>query len=267
MTIKKVLTIAGSDSGGGAGIQADLKTITALGGFGMSVITALTAQNTLGVHGIHEIPVDFVKKQFDAVVTDIGVDAAKTGMLSSSEIMGTVADKITEYGIEKLVVDPVMVAKGGAMLIRQEAKKTLVERLLPLAYVITPNIPEAEELTGMEIVTVEEMKEAAQIIHRMGARHVFVKGGHLSGDALDILYDGRQLHEFISKRIDTKNTHGTGCTTSAAIATGLAQGMDVHGAVKRAKEYITAAIRASLAIGGGHGPTNHMAYVLDRSER
>ncbi len=264
MAVARVLTIAGSDSGGGAGIQADLKTITALGGFGMSVITALTAQNTLGVHGIHEIPTAFIEQQFDAVATDIGVDAAKTGMLSSSEIMEVVAKKIEQYGIKKLVVDPVMVAKGGAMLIREEAKKTLIDRLLPLACVITPNIPEAEELTGMKIVTVDEMQAVAHAIHRMGAANVFLKGGHLPGDALDILYDGSVFHRFVSERIDTKNTHGTGCTTSAAIATGLAQGMDVYKAVGRAKEYITAAIRSALPIGGGHGPTNHMAWVFER---
>jgi len=252
MPIKRVLTIAGSDSGGGAGIQADLKTITVLRGFGMSVITALTAQNTLGVHGIHEVPTDFIEKQFDAVAADIGVDAAKTGMLSSSEIMRTVAKKIEEYSIEKLVVDPVMVAKGGGMLIRQDAKKTLATVLLPLAFVITPNVPEAEELTGMKITTVDDMKKAAKAINRMGAKNVF--------------YDGRDFYEFTSERIDTKNTHGTGCTTSAAIATGLAQGMDVCGAVKRAKEYITMAIKYSFCIGGGHGPTNHMAYVLENRD-
>ena len=267
MNLKKVLTIAGSDSGGGAGIQADLKTITALGGFGMSVITAMTAQNTLGVQGIHEVPTDFVEKQFDSVATDIGIDAAKTGMLSSSEIMRVVANKIREYEIGKLVVDPVMVAKGGAMLIREEAKKTLIEELLPLSFVITPNVPEAEELTGMKISNVEEMKKAAKIINGMGAENVLVKGGHMSGDALDILYDGETFHEFASERIDTKDTHGTGCTTSAAIATGLAQGMTVYEAVKRAKDYITTAIRFSLRIGGGHGPTNHMAYVLRECER
>ncbi len=264
MTVARVLTIAGSDSGGGAGIQADLKTITALGGFGMSVITALTAQNTLGVHGIHEVPTDFIEKQFDAVATDIGVDAAKTGMLSSSEIMLVVAEKIEQYGIEMLVVDPVMVAKGGAMLIRQEAKRTLIDGLLPLAFVITPNIPEAEELTGMRIITVGDMQKAAEAIHRMGAKNVFLKGGHMSGDALDVLYDGTDFHQFVSERIDTKNTHGTGCTISAAIATGLAQGMDVYEAVGRAKEYITAAIRASFSIGSGHGPTNHMAWIFER---
>ena len=265
MKLNRVLTIAGSDSGGGAGIQADLKTITALGGFGMSVITALTAQNTLGVQGIHEVPIDFVEKQFDSVASDIGIDAAKTGMLSSSEIMQSVAKKIREYKVEKLVVDPVMVAKGGAMLIREEAKKTLIETLLPLALIITPNVPEAEELSGVKITTVAEMKKSAEIINRMGAENVFVKGGHLSGDALDILYDGKDFYEFVSERIETKDTHGTGCTTSAAIATGLAQGMNVYDAVKRAKEYITTAIRFALRIGGGHGPTNHMAYVLQEN--
>jgi hydroxymethylpyrimidine/phosphomethylpyrimidine kinase len=267
MTIARVLTIAGSDSGGGAGIQADLKTITALGGFGMSVITALTAQNTLGVHGIHEVPTDFIEKQFDAVATDIGVNAAKTGMLSSSVIMTVVAAKVKQYGIKKLVVDPVMVAKGGAMLIREEAKKTLIDRLLPLAFVITPNIPEAEELTGMKSATVDDMNRAAEAIHRMGAKNVFLKGGHMAGDALDVLYDGTNFHQFVSERIDTKNTHGTGCTTSAAIATGLAQGMGVYEAVKRAKEYITEAIRSSFSIGGGHGPTNHMASIFRECER
>lgn len=267
MKVKRVLTIAGSDSGGGAGIQADLKTITALGGFGMSVITALTAQNTLGVQGIHEIPVEFVDKQFDSVVPDIGVDAAKTGMLSSSEIMRRVAAKIREYEIEKLVVDPVMVAKGGARLIREEAKQTLIQELVPLACVITPNVPEAEELTGMTVTTVADMKKAAKIIHHKGARYVFVKGGHMSGEALDILYDGKEFFEFASERIETADTHGTGCTTSAAIATGLAQGMSVFDAVTRAKDYITTAIRFSLRIGGGHGPTNHMAYVFRDSER
>ncbi|MBW2638490.1 MAG: hydroxymethylpyrimidine/phosphomethylpyrimidine kinase [Deltaproteobacteria bacterium] len=243
MDVKRVLTIAGSDSGGGAGIQADLKTITALGGFGMSVITALTAQNTLGVQGIHEVPIDFVEKQFDSVAEDIGIDAAKTGMLANSEIIKSVAKKIQDYGVEKLVVDPVMVAKGGAKLIRNEAKKTLIEELLPRA------------------------KRAAEIIHDMGARNVFVKGGHMGGDALDILFDGRDFHEFVSERIETKDTHGTGCTISAAIATGLAQEMTVLDAVKRAKDYITTAIRFSFRIGGGHGPTNHIAYLLHKSEK
>jgi hydroxymethylpyrimidine/phosphomethylpyrimidine kinase len=267
MDVKRVLTIAGSDSGGGAGIQADLKTITVLGGFGMSVITALTAQNTLGVQGIHEVPIDFVEKQFDSVAEDIGIDAAKTGMLANSEIIKAVAKKIQNYGVEKLVVDPVMVAKGGAKLIRDEAKKTLIEELLPRAFVITPNTPEAEELAGIKIESVDDMKRAAMIIHDMGARNVFVKGGHMDGDALDILFDGRDFHELVSERIETKDTHGTGCTVSAAIATGLAQEMTVYDAVKRAKDYITMAIRFSLRIGGGHGPTNHFAALLRKSEK
>jgi hydroxymethylpyrimidine/phosphomethylpyrimidine kinase len=258
----RVLTIAGSDSGGGAGIQADLKTITVLGGFGMSVITALTAQNSLGVHGIHDVPTEFVEAQFDAVARDIGIDAAKTGMLASSEVIRAVAGKVRRYGIEKLVVDPVMVAKGGARLIREEAKKTLIAELIPLAFVLTPNIPEAEVLSGIGITAIGEMKEAARIIHRMGARHVVVKGGHLSGDAVDLLYDGCEFREFSSPRIATEDTHGTGCTYSAAIATALAFGKDVAGAVTQAKRYITEAVRYAWRLGGGHGPTNHLAPLF-----
>jgi hydroxymethylpyrimidine/phosphomethylpyrimidine kinase len=257
----RVLTIAGSDSGGGAGIQADLKTITALGGFGMSVVTAVTAQNTLGVHGIHEVPPEFVAMQFDAVASDIGVDAAKTGMLSSPEILRVVAAKIRQYGIDKLVVDPVMVAKGGARLIRDDARETLIEELLPLALIVTPNIPEAEVLTGLAISGPESMREAALRIFDLGAGHVVVKGGHLEGDAIDILYDGRRFHEFSAKRIHTRDTHGTGCTFSAAIATGLARGQEVAEAVADAKRYVAAAIRHAYRIGGGHGPTNHLAPV------
>jgi len=267
MTPTRILTIAGSDSGGGAGIQADLKTITVLGGFGMSVITALTAQNTLGVHGIHEVPIDFVERQFDAVATDIGIDAAKTGMLANSDIIEAVAGRIRHHGIRRLVVDPVMVAKGGAKLIRDEAKETLVKKLLPLATVVTPNIPEAEELTGMQIESEEAMKEAARAIGKMGAASVLVKGGHMSGDALDILFDGRDFYEFRSERIKTHDTHGTGCTISSAIATGIGQDLPVREAVARAKDYITTAIRFSLRIGGGYGPTNHFAQVQKESER
>jgi hydroxymethylpyrimidine/phosphomethylpyrimidine kinase len=258
----RVLTIAGSDSGGGAGIQADLKTITALGGFGMSVITALTAQNTLGVHGIHDVPPAFVAAQFDAVATDIGIDAAKTGMLSTPETIRVVAGKIRRYGVAKLVVDPVMVAKGGMSLIRGEAIKTLVAELIPLAFVLTPNIPEAEVLSGIRIATLDDMKKAAKIIHEMGARHVIVKGGHLPGDAVDLLYDGADFQGFRSPRIVTEDTHGTGCTYSAAIAAGLAFGKDVAGAVTEAKRYITAAIRHAWRLGGGHGPTNHLAPLF-----
>ncbi len=258
----RVLTIAGSDSGGGAGIQADLKTITVLGGFGMSVVTALTAQNTLGVHGIHEVPPAFVAAQFDAVATDIGIDAAKTGMLAGSEIIRVVAEKIRRYGIEKLVVDPVMVAKGGMSLIREEAKRTLITELIPLAFVLTPNIPEAEVLSGIRIATLEEMRKAARIILDLGASHVVVKGGHLSGDAVDLLYDGKEFREYRSARIETADTHGTGCTYSAAIATGLAAGMDVAEAVGEAKRYITEAVKRAWRLGGGNGPTNHLAPLF-----
>ena len=265
--VKRVLTIAGSDSGGGAGIQADLKTITALGGFGMSVITALTAQNTLGVQGVYEIPVEFIEKQFDSVAADIGVDAAKTGMLSSSEIIRSVAKKIRQYRIRKLVVDPVMVAKGGSPLLREEARGALVKELIPLATVATPNIPEAEVLAGMRIVTKDNMKKAAVKIYRLGAKNVVVKGGHLEGDAMDLLFDGKTFHEITAKRIDTKHTHGTGCTFASAIATGLARGDGVPEAVKRAKEYVTEAIRFGLPLGGGQGPTNHFAPVFREGER
>ncbi|MDL1983294.1 MAG: bifunctional hydroxymethylpyrimidine kinase/phosphomethylpyrimidine kinase [Deltaproteobacteria bacterium] len=267
MGVSRVLTIAGSDSGGGAGIQADLKTITVLGGFGMSVITALTAQNTLGVQGVYEVPEDFVEKQFDSVATDIGIDAAKTGMLANSKIIRVVSKKLRQYGINKLVVDPVMVAKGGAPLIVNEAKKSLIEELLPLALIITPNIPEAEELAKIKVSSIDDMKKSAEIICGLGAKNVVVKGGHLAGNPVDILYDGKNFHEFTSERIDTKNTHGTGCTFSAAIATKLAEGKSVFEAVKTAKEYTTTAIRFSLNIGSGHGPTNHLAHVLQEIER
>lgn len=262
----RVLTIAGSDSGGGAGIQADLKTITVLGGFGMSVVTALTAQNTLGVHGIHDVPPSFVALQFDAVATDIGIDAAKTGMLATAEIIRIVAGKIRQYGIDKLVVDPVMVAKGGTSLIREEAKETLIAELIPLAFVLTPNIPEAEVLSGIRIETLDDMKAAAKIIKKMGAKHVVVKGGHLSGDAVDILYDGKEFREFRSQRIATGDTHGTGCTYSAAIATELAFGRDVTAAVTEAKRYITEAVRHAWRVGGGHGPTNHLAPLFNSKD-
>jgi hydroxymethylpyrimidine/phosphomethylpyrimidine kinase len=208
-----------------------------------------------------------VEKQFDAVATDIGIDAAKTGMLSNSQIIETVARKIRQYGVGKLVVDPVMVAKGGARLIRDEAKDMLVSKLLPLAFIVTPNIPEAEELTHTKIESVADMKKAAKAIMEMGAGNVFVKGGHMAGDAVDVLYDGKEFYEFRSKRIDTKDTHGTGCTISSAIATGIGQDMPVRDAVRRAKDYITTAIRFSLRIGGGHGPTNHFAYLQRDSER
>ena len=258
----RVLTIAGSDSGGGAGIQADLKTITVLGGFGMSVITALTAQNTLGVKGILEVPIPFIEQQFDAVATDIGVDAAKTGMLVNSAIVRAVAAKVRQYGIEKLVVDPVLAAKGGVRLIGDEALESLISDLLPLAFVVTPNVPEAEVLAGMTIRSPEDMKEAACRIRRLGALNVIVKGGHLPGEPLDVLFDGSEYYEFKGERIDTKDTHGTGCTYSAAIATGLAMGKTLPDAVREAKAYVLEAIRHAWRIGKGHGPLNHAVHKI-----
>ena len=206
----KALTIAGSDSGGGAGIQADLKTFAALGVYGTSVLTAITAQNTLGITAVHEIPADVVRAQIDAVLSDIGADAVKTGMLSTSQIIGAVAEELGRLRVERLVVDPVMVAKSGDRLLREEAVGTLRKRLLPLAEVVTPNIPEAETLAGMRITSKDQAHQAAEIIASMGARSVVVKGGHLPGPPVDLLYDGREFQEFEAVRIETRNTHGTG---------------------------------------------------------
>lgn len=262
----RVLTIAGSDSGGGAGIQADLKTITVLGGFGMSVITALTAQNTLGVQGVHDIPLDFIEKQFDSVMSDIGTDAAKTGMLATASVIEIVSANIRKYSIEKLVVDPVMVAKGGELLVRGDFMETLIKKLIPLALVVTPNLPEAKALTGFEVASVDDMKKAALHIFEFGAKNVVIKGGHLDGDAVDILYDGRKFYYFPSKRIGKKGVHGTGCTFSAAIATEIAGGQTVFNAVKRAKEYITDVIKFACTIGGGHEVIYHFSPISRKLE-
>jgi hydroxymethylpyrimidine/phosphomethylpyrimidine kinase len=265
--VRRVLTIAGSDSGGGAGIQADLKTITVLGGFGMSAITALTAQNTVGVQGIVELDVGFVKKQIDSVLSDIGADAIKTGMLANSEIVRAVAEKIGEYGIGKVVVDPVMVAKSGDALLKKEAQETVKRELLPLCYLVTPNLPEASVLSGCEVKGLDDMKGAAMAIHQLGARHVLVKGGHLPGNPVDLLFDGQRFHEFEGERVATKNTHGTGCTYSAAIATELAKGKPLAEAIKKAKAFMTIALRFSLDIGKGHGPTNPYAMISREIDR
>lgn len=265
MTIARALTIAGSDSGGGAGIQADLKTFTMLEVYGMSALTAITAQNTLGVHGIYNLPLEAIEKQIDAVVTDIGVDAAKTGMLSSASIIETAAARIRAHRIQRLVVDPVMVAKGGARLLEESAQNALIHLLLPLAEVITPNLPEAQVLIDREIKTIEDMREAAKRIHQLGPRTVVVKGGHLEGEAIDIVFDGSEMRELRSPRINTQHTHGTGCTFSAAITAELAKGKSVMDAVSVAKEFISYAISDSLELGGGHGPTNHWAYSKRRA--
>ena len=262
--MKRVLTIAGSDSGGGAGIQADLKTITLLGGFGMSAITALTAQNTVEVAAIHDVPLDFIEAQIDAVFTDIGVDAVKTGMLANEEIVKLVASKIEQYKPPVVVVDPVMVAKSGDPLLTIEAQQTLTKYLLPLATLVTPNLPEASALVGWEVREERDMRSAAEEIHEMGPIYVLVKGGHLHGEAVDLLFDGSQYHEFRASRVETKNVHGTGCTYASAIATYLAQKRDVIEAVAAAKRFITEAIRHGLAVGKGHGPTN--PYAAARME-
>ena len=262
--IPTAMTIAGSDSGGGAGIQADLKTFAALGVYGTSALTAITAQNTLGVTAIHEVPTDVIAAQIQATLSDIGADAVKTGMLSSPAIIQTVAQEIQRHGVSRLVVDPVMVAKGGDRLLREDAVEALRTRLLPLATVVTPNTPEAEVLTGLTVRTPDDAREAARSIVAMGATSVVVKGGHLSGsDAVDIFYDGKQFREFSAPRIDTRNTHGTGCTFASAIAAGLAKGLALEEAVAQAKNYVTQAIRDNLEIGTGHGPLNHF-FMLQK---
>ena len=264
--MKRALTIAGSDSGGGAGIQADLKTFAALGVYGTSALTAVTAQNTLGVTGVQELTPDMVAAQIDAVVSDIGTDAVKTGMLSNSRIIQAVADKVTEHGLPNLVFDPVMVAKGGDPLLQEEAVDALRTLLVPLALVVTPNLPEASVLVGYEVATLEQARQAARDIVAMGSRSVVVKGGHLQGDAVDVFYDGREFREFSAPRIETTSTHGTGCTFASAIAAGLANGMGVEEAVGQAKAYVTEAIRRSFPIGSGHGPLNHFPRLVELTE-
>ena len=253
-----VLTVAGSDSGGGAGIQADIKTVTLLGSYAASVVTALTAQNTRGVTAIHGVPASFVAEQLDAVFRDIPVDVVKTGMLFSVEIIEALAEKLALYGKRMLVLDPVMVAKGGSNLITEVAVAKLVETLLPDAYLVTPNVPEAELLAGLSIRGEDDMERAARELHRMGARNVLLKGGHLSGqEATDILFDGKVVHRYTSRRFDTNNTHGTGCTYASAIAAFLAQGEPLPVAVGRAKAFVSEAIRLAVPLGQGHGPVNH----------
>ena len=265
MKIPRVLIIAGSDSGGGAGIQADLKTVSALGVFGMTAITALTAQNTTGVYGVLEIEPKFVVGQIEACVSDIGCDAVKTGMLASTAIIDAVAAAISDRRLAPLVVDPVMIAKSGAPLLNPDAVEALKTKLLPLATVVTPNLHEAGALTERKIKTLEQMREAARAIRELGPENVVVKGGHLESTAADVLYDGHEFTEFRAERIDTKNTHGTGCIFASAIAASLAQKKTVRESVTTAKDFITAAIRASLAIGKGYGPANLMAMLYHKA--
>ena len=255
--MRTALTIAGSDSSGGAGIQADIKTMTANGVFAMSAITALTAQNTTGVAGIMEASPEFLKQQIDCIFTDIRPDAVKIGMVSSAELIIAIAEKLAEYQAENIVVDPVMVATSGAKLISDDAIDTLKERLLPMADILTPNIPESEVLSGMEIRTEEDMIKAAEKISENYHCAVLLKGGHQLNDANDLLYRKGSYRWFYGKRIDNPNTHGTGCTLSSAIASNLAKGFDMDTSVERAKAYISGALGAMLDLGKGSGPMNH----------
>jgi hydroxymethylpyrimidine/phosphomethylpyrimidine kinase len=257
MRIPRALTIAGSDSGGGAGIQADLKTFSAFRVFGMSVITAVTAQNSLGVQGVENLTPGFVAQQLDSVLDDFGADAAKCGMLSTAPIIEAVAEVLRERPIVNLVVDPVMVAKSGDPLLRPDARHALVERILPLALVVTPNLPEAGALAGFPVTDRESMEAAARRIADLGPRHVLVKGGHLEGDPLDLLWDGHVFREFRGERINSPNTHGTGCTLSAAIAAGLALGQPLADSIARAKAYVTRAILEGFQAGRGVGQLRH----------
>jgi len=261
------LTIAGSDSGGGAGIEADLKTFAAMGVHGVVALSAITAQNTVAVTGVQDVNLNIIEKQIDAVINDIGVDAAKTGMLHTKEIIELVAKKVSSYDFP-LVVDPVMVAKSGAPLLKKDAIQTLIEKLIPIAKIITPNAREAEVIVGYKVENLEDAKRAAKDLLKLGCEAVIVKGGHLKHElAVDILYYKDKVYIFEDKRIETRNTHGTGCSFSAAIAAGLAKGLDIVKAVKEAKKLLTTAIKYSLSIGKGYGPVNPLALLYLESEK
>ena len=264
--MKNLLTIAGSDSSGGAGIQADLKTFAANGGYGMSVITAVTAQNTTGVSAVHNIPPEIVRAQIDAVFNDINVDGVKIGMLSTADIANAVADAMEVYKPRILIVDPVMVSTSGSKLLSDEAVEVIKNRLLPLATMVTPNIPEAEYMCGQEIKNIHEMGQAAQIIGDMGPGYVLIKGGHLKENANDLLYNGRTMTIFEDGRIHTQNTHGTGCSISSAICINMAKGMDAVLAVGEAKKYVKTGIENGLSIGKGNGPIHHFYDLWKTSD-
>lgn len=251
------LTIAGSDSGGGAGIQADLKTFQAFGVYGTNAVTAVTAQNTLALHSIHAVPLQDVRAQIDAVVTDLRPQALKTGMLATTALVNEVADAIEAHALDRYVLDPVMVATSGARLLDAGAAASLLTRLLPLATLITPNLHEAAVLVGQPVETVAHMSEAARRLVDLGAGAALIKGGHLAGDAVDVLWDGDEEHVWRRPRMDTAHTHGTGCTLSAAATAGLALGESVHDAVARAIRFVVRAIESAPGLGGGHGPLNH----------
>jgi len=263
--VKVVLTVAGSDSGGGAGIQADLRTFAAHGVHGTSAITAVTAQNSVAVLDWVALEPRMVVAQMEAVASDMDVAAVKTGMLATAAIVSAVAGAIERLRLPLVVVDPVMVAKSGDRLLDRDAETAYRERLLPLATVVTPNLPEAEALLGRPVRTLVEMREAARALRAMGPRAVVVKGGHLEGDAVDVFWDGERLEDLPAPRIDTRNTHGTGCTYSAAIAARLALGEPPLDAVRGAKAYLTEAIRGSYSVGRGHGPVDHLHLLTRRS--
>lgn len=268
--MKRVLTIAGSDSGGGAGIQADLKTFTALECYGLSVITAVTAQNTVEVRSIHEIPPEEVRNQLEAVLDDIGVDAVKTGMLSNATTIKTVAAVLNRHQVSNIVVDPVMISKSGAHLLREDAIEALKQHLVPLATILTPNVPEAAALTGVAIAGYTDIRNALKLLHQLGSKYVLLKGGHFdSPEAMDYWFDGNIQKTYSTQRIATQNTHGTGCTYAAAIACHLAQGCEPSEAVRLAKKYLTGAIEASdsLGIGHGYGPLCHGWNLRKTQER
>ncbi|WP_027623377.1 bifunctional hydroxymethylpyrimidine kinase/phosphomethylpyrimidine kinase [Clostridium lundense] len=255
--MKKVLSIAGSDCSGGAGIQADLKTFSAHGVFGMSIIVSVVAENTSRVIDIQDITPDIIQKQIDAVFEDIEVDAIKVGMLSTPTCMEAVVRKLYQYKPHNIVIDPVMYAKNGCLLMDPNSVNTLIKIVIPCADVLTPNIPEAEKIADIKINCIDDMKIAAKLIYEMGCKNVIVKGGHAIENSVDILYDGKQFYTFETHRINTKNTHGTGCTFSSAIASNLALGLSIPKAVEEAKKYVTTAIEHSLPIGKGNGPTHH----------
>lgn len=257
-----VLTIAGSDCSGGAGIQADLKTFCAFGVYGLSVVTALTAQNTTGVQGIMKVGGEFVVKQLDSVLSDLKIDAVKIGMLNEKDVVSIVTEKLLQYGQKNIVYDPVMYAKSGAVLLKRDARDVIKEKLIPICDVLTPNISEAEALSGISIGSVDDMKNASEKIYFLGCKAVIIKGGHLSGDAVDVLFDGKEFTLLRSARISKRNPHGTGCTFSSAIASGLALGSSLTESFKNAKEYINNAIEKSLSMGSGFDLINHLYRIF-----
>ncbi|MBZ9607068.1 bifunctional hydroxymethylpyrimidine kinase/phosphomethylpyrimidine kinase [Clostridium estertheticum] len=269
--MKKVLTIAGSDSSGGAGVQADLKSLSASGVYGMSVITAVTAQNTMGVFAVQDLGEEIIKAQIDAIFTDIVVDAVKIGMVSVISTIDVISEKLKQYKPKNVILDPVMISKSGYSLLKPESKTALVKKLIPLASIITPNVPEAEEILKevnsdiTRIETVVDMESAAKEMYKLGCKNVLLKGGHMQGEALDVFYDGSEIIHFTSERINTKNTHGTGCTLSSAIAANLALGYSMKDSIKNSKQYITTAIKHSLDIGHGVGPTNHFYELYKKA--